>query len=374
MRAIAVMGVVAYHLGIEAIGGGLLGVGVFFTLSGYLITNLLLSEWQSRKRLDLRNFFVRRARRLLPGLSVVLLATPLLAWAVDPDSVQKVSIDAAFGALYISNWAAIVQGESYFDRFGPPGPLDHLWSLAVEEQFYLLWPLLLLVLLQGFRGRIRQVALATGVLASGSAILCAVLYTPGFDQTRAYEGTDTRAFGLLAGAILAMFVPLSGARPDWLMRATQRTAVRLSVDGAGFGALIGILWLFYQADEHTGFLYRGGLVLLSVLTVVVIAAVVVPGSLIAIALGSRLPRWLGARSYGIYLWHVPVISFTGGDPNGEFDLPLVATELGLTLLLAALSWHYIEEPIRHGVRPWRISPRNRHRKQIPVDPAANKIA
>ena len=211
LRALAVAAVVAYHLDFGWAQGGLLGVGVFFTLSGYLITDILLGQWDRGGRLRLGDFWLRRARRLLPALFVMLAVVGVWVNALDRPELPGFRGDVIASALYVSNWWYIAQHASYYAQFAPPAPLDHLWSLAVEEQFYLIWPWLVLVgvwLLTRRRAGARYwMAAATVTLAVASAVEMAVLYHPGFDPTRVYEGTDTRAFGLLSGAALAMVWP-----------------------------------------------------------------------------------------------------------------------------------------------------------------------
>src|SRR5580700_703160 len=196
LRAIAVGAVVAYHVDLGWAQGGLLGVGVFFTLSGYLITDLLLGQQESTDKLQLADFWLRRARRLLPALFVMLAV--VTAWVTIADRVRLSSLRGAVGAAagYYSNWYLIGTHSSYFSRFAPPQPLDHLWSLAVEEQFYLIWPWLLLLGILAIRKRpqaVRWLVVPTLALAAGSAALMLLLYQPGYDPTRIYEGTDTRA-------------------------------------------------------------------------------------------------------------------------------------------------------------------------------------
>ena len=199
LRAIAVIAVIAYHLDPDLIPGGLLGVGVFFTLSGYLITDLLLGQREATGSLKLGDFWMRRARRLLPALFLMLAV--VVAWVTLLDRSQLPSLrgDVLAAVAYVSNWWNIVREASYFARFGPPPPFDHLWSLAVEEQFYLIWPWLLLLGLRFLPGRY-TLALVTLAGAAVSAAAMAIIYQPGIDPTRVYEGTDTRAFGLLVGA------------------------------------------------------------------------------------------------------------------------------------------------------------------------------
>jgi peptidoglycan/LPS O-acetylase OafA/YrhL/lysophospholipase L1-like esterase len=344
LRALAVLAVVAYHEQLGWASGGLLGVGVFFTLSGYLITDLLLGQWSDHGRLDLRDFWLRRGRRLLPALFVMLAA--VTAWVTIADRVRLASLRGAVAAAasYSSNWFLIASSGSYFARFAPPGPLDHLWSLAVEEQFYLIWPWLLLLLLLCLRTRrvsaLKWLALPTLALAGASAVAMALLYHPGLDPTRVYEGTDTRAFGLLIGAALAMVWP--SRRP-----VAPAKRVRMLLDGTGIAGLAVIALMIGQVGQYSPFSYRGGLGLLSLATAAVVAAAACPGSLVGLALGWRPLRWIGVRSYGIYLWHFPVIVLTSPTNSGE-DLPRAALQVTASVALAALSWRFVEEPVRHG--------------------------
>jgi peptidoglycan/LPS O-acetylase OafA/YrhL len=363
LRALAVAAVVAYHLDFGWAQGGLLGVGVFFTLSGYLITDILLGHWDKKGRLGLRDFWLRRARRLLPALFVMLLVVAIWVNTLDRAELPGFRGDVVASALYVSNWWYIGQHASYYAQFAPPAPLDHLWSLAVEEQFYLIWPWLVLfgVLLfgrltiaKGAAGKSRDggylsartrywMAAVTLLLASASAVEMAVLFHPGTDPTRVYEGTDTRAFGLLFGAALAMVWPTRRTRvpkaATWL----------LDVAGVAGLAVIGIL--IWRTNEYSVFMFRGGLVLLSLGTVLVVAAVAVPGGLLGRALGWGPLRWTGVRSYGIYLWHYPLIVLTA--PTliaGGFSTSRAATAAAASVVVAAVSWRFVEEPIRRGFR------------------------
>src|ERR687889_236667 len=315
LRAIAVIAVIAYHLDPDLIPGGLLGVGVFFTLSGYLITDLLLGQREATGSLKLGDFWMRRARRLLPALFLMLAV--VVAWVTLLDRSQLPSLrgDVLAAVAYVSNWWNIVREASYFARFGPPPPLDHLWSLAVEEQFYLIWPWLLLLGLRFLPGRYTM-ALVTLAGAAVSAAAMAVIYQPGIDPTRVYEGTDTRAFGLLVGAALAMVWPSRHLSAALTLRR------RLLLDGAGVVGLVTVALLIWQTNQYSAFLYRGGIVLLSVATVLVVAALAHPASQLGRALGWMPLRWLGVRSYGIYLWHFPIIVLTTPTLNRGINLPL----------------------------------------------------
>jgi peptidoglycan/LPS O-acetylase OafA/YrhL len=379
LRAIAVAAVVAYHLGYGWAQGGLLGVGVFFTLSGYLITDILVGQWAVRGKIRLGNFWMRRARRLLPALFVMLAVVTLWVNAFARSFIPGFRGNVVASVFYGSNWWYIDQHSSYYARFSPPTPLDHLWSLAVEEQFYLVWPwvVLLMVWVAGravkrrrlaaaaagvaptptggadampfLTGRARAVLCAvTLVLAAGSALLMAKLYQPGYDPTRVYEGTDTRACGLLVGAALAMVWPTRrprGAR-------TVPAAARRALDAAGLAGLVTIAVMIWKTNEYSGFMFHGGLVILSVATAAVLAAAVTPGSQIGKALGVQPLRWLGVRSYGIYLWHYPVIVLTAaaGTVGTPASLGRAVTVVAITLAAAAISWQFVEDPIRRGSR------------------------
>ena len=344
LRALAVGAVVAYHMDLGWAQGGLLGVGVFFTLSGYLITDLLLGQYERTGGLQLVDFWLRRARRLLPALFVML--TVVLAWVtlLDRSLLPAVRGAASASAVYVTNWWLIVEHSSYFAQFAPPSPLGHLWSLAVEEQFYLIWPWLLWIGLRWMRkgaGSYKRLAAASLLLAAASAVAMALLYRPGYDPTRIYDGTDTRAFALLIGAALAFVWP-STRLP---VRVDRRS--RWVLDGAGVAGLAVFAVLVWRTSEYSPFLYRGGLVLLSFATALMVAAAASPASRFGRILGGESLRWLGVRSYGIYLWHFPIIVLTtpaaGGDTPSRRVLQLAAI-----IGCAAVSWRYIEEPIRHG--------------------------
>ena len=361
LRALAVAAVVAYHLNFGWAQGGLLGVGVFFTLSGFLITDILLGQWDRAGRLRLGDFWLRRARRLLPALFVMLAVVAVWVNSLDRAELPGFRGDVVASALYVSNWWYIGQHASYYARFAPPAPLDHLWSLAVEEQFYLVWPWLVLSglwLLARRRRRVaggpaggggylsartrRAMAAATVLLAVASAVEMALFYHPGFDPTRVYEGTDTRAFGLLSGAALAMVWPTRRRTP-------LPAAAKWPLDAAGAGGLAVIGLLAWRTNQYAPFLFRGGLVVLSLATVLVVAAVATPGSLLGRALGCGPLRWLGVRSYGIYLWHYPIIVLTvPALATGGISVPRAVLTAAACVAIAAISWKFVEEPVRRG--------------------------
>ena len=340
VRAIAVAAVVGYHLGAPWLPGGLLGVGVFFTLSGYLITTILITTWDRSGTLNLSHFWLRRARRLLPALIMVLIVVLVATPVLDNDVLPERGIEALAAVFYVSNWVTIASDVSYFQRFSGPGPLDHLWSLAVEEQFYLLWPLVLLVLFKALRGRVDRMAQVALGLAAVSFLLMLLLATPGFDNSRAYQGTDARAGGLLIGAALAMVWPPT-------QQASKVSADRrLIVDLSGVAALAIIISMFVFTNEYSMWLYRGGILLLSLATAVLVAAAVHPASVVGPVLGVLPLRWIGERSYGIYLWHLPVVAFMPQAVLATRPLVRAGVQLALIILLSALSWALLENPIR----------------------------
>jgi peptidoglycan/LPS O-acetylase OafA/YrhL/lysophospholipase L1-like esterase len=355
LRAIAVLAVIAYHLGFGWASGGLLGVGIFFTLSGYLITDILLAH-MARRDMRLVDFWLGRARRLLPALFLMLIVVVAWVTVFGPAQPSRFRDAVVAAALYVSNWQLIFADVSYFARFGAPEPLGHLWSLAIEEQFYLLWPFLMLFGVRFIReapgtpASVRpRLAMATLALAAVSAIAMAVLYEPSFDPSRVYDGTDTRAFALLAGAALAM------VWPSRKLTAKIAPGARNLLDGAGALGLVAIVLMIWRTDQYSSFIYHGGLVLLSLATAVLVAALAHPASRLGVLLGWAPLRWIGVRSYGIYLWHFPIIVLTS--PSGPHEANLVrdVLQVGATFAIAALSWRFVEEPVRHGAlgRLWK---------------------
>ena len=374
LRALAVIAVLLYHAELSWIPGGFLGVEVFFVISGYLITALLLAEHRQRGRVDLKAFWLRRARRLLPALYLLLVVTLALAVVFLPEEVARLRNDAVAAFAYVTNWYLIFNNESYFETVGRPSLLLHLWSLAVEEQFYVLWPPLFVVGMMLLRRYTLLVALAG---AAVSALLMVILYQPDVDPSRIYYGTDTRATGLLLGAALAfVWAPRRGtdltlmkrfaaARRRRLRHTSQQRQFRvrwgwtgpLLLDVVGLAALGGLVSFCILLDQYQPFLYQGGLALVALTTVVVIMVTVHPHTRLGAGLLGRWPlRWIGLRSYGIYLWHWPVFMVT----RPELDVlitgtPLLILRLAATLVFADLSYRFVETPIRRGAlgRAWK---------------------
>jgi peptidoglycan/LPS O-acetylase OafA/YrhL len=351
LRALAVAAVVIYHLGASWLPGGFLGVDVFLVISGYLITSLLLAEHRRTGGIELRRFWLRRARRLLPALFLMIVVVLAVMVLVHPGEVARLRGAVLASFAYVANWYFAFADVSYFEQFGRPSIFQHLWSLAVEEQFYLLWPPIIALGLV-FLGR-RWLLAGVLVLIAGSTALAWMLWQPFTDPSRIYYGTDTRAVGLLAGVALAFLFPATRLGP------AKRPGARTVLDALGIVALGGLVFLMLTLGDLDEGLYRGGFLLVGLTTAVLIAVVAHPSSRLGRVFGVSAIVWLGVRSYGIYLWHWPVLMLTRGNQDVPFDgPPLVALQVALTVGVAALSYHYVERPFRrHGMRGVRVSVR-----------------
>ncbi|WP_161988567.1 acyltransferase family protein [Pedococcus bigeumensis] len=376
LRAFAVTAVVLYHLNLPLLPGGYLGVDVFFVISGFLITALLLAELDRWGSVDLAAFWIRRVRRLLPALLLVMVAVVAYAqFLAQPAQRAQLRGDGFATLLYYSNWRFIYAGESYFAQYGDPSPLRHTWSLAIEEQWYLVLPLVLTGLAAlGFLSR-RALAAGFALGAVASALWAAHLYNPDVDPSRVYYGTDTRVQGLLTGACLAA---LLGSRA-WAGRARTskgqvrylalgpwtlplgRQALAHGVGIAGLGAVAAAM-LFLP--DSSSFLYRGGFLVVALASGAVIYASRLPGPL-ATLLSLPPLRWLGRISYGVYLWHWPVIVVLSSERTGLGGLGLALVRIAVTLGLSELSYRLVELPVRRGalrrfprragLRPWLVA-------------------
>jgi peptidoglycan/LPS O-acetylase OafA/YrhL len=340
LRALAVLAVFFYHARVEWMPGGFLGVDLFFVISGYLITSLLLREFRRGGHVDLGRFWLRRARRLLPAVGVLIAVTMVLAAIFEPDRIDQLRGDALASLAYFANWHFAFGDVSYFDQFQRPSLFTHLWSLSVEEQFYLFWPLVFAAGMKLF-GRSR---LLLGVLAGalGSVALAWILFDPGSDASRVYYGTDTHAVGLLVGVALALLWS-----PVELRRHPSGPLVGPILDTIGVLALAYVLLCFLGVHDYDLALYHGGYLWLAIVTALLVAVLAHPAARLGALLGTAPAIWLGLRSYSFYLWHWPVLALTR--PGLDVDVPrgvLIPLQLVAVLALADLSYRYVELPFR----------------------------
>ena len=343
LRGLAVAAVLLFHGGY--LKGGFLGVDLFFVLSGFLITSLLLAEARERGRIDLGHFWARRARRLLPALGLLLAGVALYALVLArPDELHRIRFDGLASAFYFANWRAVFATQTYWELFAKPSPLQHTWSLAIEEQFYVLWPLLLTGVLAWCSRRQRllapRVLALCGVLTLASLVAMYFAYVPG-DTNRAYYGTDTRAASILIGAGLAALIAWRGhATSTRAWRAMQLLAV-------GGAAVLAVEWI--HLDGTSSAIYRGGLLLGALAAIAIIAAVAHPQrGPVHRALEVAPLVGLGIISYGVYLWHWPVFVVLDPERVHLTGWPLFGVRVLVTLAIAIASYAVVEHPIRRG--------------------------
>lgn len=337
LRALAVIMVLAYHLKMPFAKSGLLGVTVFFVISGYLITGILINEIEESGGVDLKNFWLRRIRRLLPAVLSMAVVMIFVSAVVNRVVFTKGCNDLLSAVFGYNNWWQIFRKVSYFENAGAPSPFTHCWSLAIETQFYLIYPILL-ILLSKARNRGKVFAAVTAVLALISVVLMGVLYSPDGDPSRVYYGTDTRAFSLLIGALAAI------QKEYHIIKVKLRGKLWAVIGSISVLILIGMMMLI---SSYSSFLYYGGQAIVSVLAAFVVYAVTVSRSLLNIILGSNILKWIGDRSYSIYLWHYPIIVLMSGGKRATWWI--VILEVVLSVGFAELSYRFIETPVRHGI-------------------------
>ena len=374
IRAIAVIMVLAYHLKLALFKSGFLGVTVFFVLSGYLITGILISEVEEEGTIDLKNFWLRRIRRLVPAVMSMAVVIIFVSAVVNKIIFTKGCKDFLASVLGFNNWWQIFNKVSYFEAAGVPSPFTHCWSLAIETQFYLIYPLILLGIYKLVKsrgeGRAKRGLLFAGVtllLALISVILMIVLFDPQQDASRVYYGTDTRAFSLLFGALLAIL---------WEYRMVPRrlsASVNMVLGSVSFAVL---LVMTIAINGSSNFWYRGGQFVGTILTVLVIYTVSGRKTWLSRFLSNPVLKWIGDRSYSIYLWHYPIILLISKGIKASWWITLI--EIVLSVVLAELSYRFIETPIRHGIigeylNILRSRPKSRQEKKRQVQVARRSL-
>lgn len=358
LRGIAVLAVIIYHADVSLLVGGFLGVDVFFVLSGFLITTLLINELTETNTVDRARFYIRRIRRLMPALFLVLFFSILVSGLFVLDAAYHVRRDLPWAMTFVLNWSYLFFEQSYFVNISRPPLLQHLWSLSVEEQFYVIWPIMLIGLYKVKIGNITprvKIFIASTVLAIAStAWMVHLSVANGFpipnDPSRVYFGTDTHAMGLLVGCAAAAL---------W---QSERLNERLTPDraaamnGLGLFSIAGLAYFFLYVSELSEFLYRGGFLVLSILTAILVVVAAHPGLKFGQRLGNPVLKWFGDRSYGIYLWHWPifVLMRSGIDIQWPDSIAFVV-KIAIVLIIADLSYRYIELPIRQGAIGSRLS-------------------
>ncbi|MDF0285128.1 acyltransferase family protein [Staphylococcus pseudintermedius] len=339
VRAVAVIAIIIYHLNPQWLSGGFLGVDTFFVISGYLITSLLLTEYHNTGKIELMSFWLRRVKRLIPAVLFLVMGVIVLSLIFMPTEIQKVRADSIAAIFYVSNWWYIMQNVDYFEQFAVQ-PLKHLWSLAIEEQFYLVFPIVLLSLLSFIR-RLKSIRIIFLILLVISMIAIMVLYVPNENVARVYFGTDTRIQTLLMGVLLAL------VWPPFQLKAKVNRQMRTMIDTAGVVGLAILFICFKFVSETNSILYYGGFFLISTVTLLVIASSVHPSGYFAKFLGNKVFTFIGSRSYSLYLWHYPIIVLIHHQfVQGQIPPLVYVVEILLMVLMAEFSYKFIEQPFR----------------------------
>lgn len=347
IRAIAVIAIIIFHLNPKWLPGGFLGVDTFFVISGYLIAMLLINEYEKTGTINILQFWIRRMKRLFPPVLFMILIVIQYIIFFDQSLLYQLKKDVIAALLYISNWWYIFDGLSYFESF-EARPLEHLWSLAIEEQFYLLFPLILILMLNKWSKK--NILLLFFVVSILSAILMSTLYDPAANVSRIYFGTDTRLQTLLLGVMCAFIWPAFKLKRD-----APRILVVI-IDFLGFIGLIVLMYSIYKLSEHSAFLFNGGFYVLGIFTVLIIMAAVHPSSIMSRLLGIKPLTVIGKYSYSLYLWHYPVIVLMQKHfVQGQVPIYIHISSVILTIVLAVFSYKLIERPYRlNGLKVFTI--------------------
>lgn len=351
LRAIAVLGIIIYHLNKRWLTGGFLGVDTFFVISGYLITSLLLKEYDDTGIIKLKSFWIRRLKRLLPAVIVLLMVVGTATLLLKSDNIIRVKHDIIAAIFYVSNWWYIAKDVNYFEQFSFM-PLKHLWSLAIEEQFYIFFPVILVTLLLTIKKRYKIGFIFWGVSIISLGLMM-FIYSINGDHSRVYFGTDTRLQTLLLGVILAFLWP------PFKLKNDPPKVVKYVIDSIGSLSFIVLILLFFIINDETNWIYDGGFYLISILTLFIIASVVHPSTWIAKIFSNPVLVFIGKRSYSLYLWHFAVISFVHSYyVDGQIPVYVYFIDISLTIIFAELSYRFIETPFRkEGIKAlnWRPS-------------------
>lgn len=351
LRAIAVLGIIIYHLNKQWLTGGFLGVDTFFVISGYLITSLLLKEYDDTGIIKLKSFWIRRLKRLLPAVIVLLMVVGTATLLLKSDNIIRVKHDIIAAIFYVSNWWYIAKDVNYFEQFSFM-PLKHLWSLAIEEQFYIFFPVILVTLLLTIKKRYKIGFIFWGVSIISLGLMM-FIYSINGDHSRVYFGTDTRLQTLLLGVILAFLWP------PFKLKNDPPKVVKYVIDSIGSLSFIVLILLFFIINDETNWIYDGGFYLISILTLFIIASVVHPSTWIAKIFSNPVLVFIGKRSYSLYLWHFAAISFVHSYyVDGQIPVYVYFIDISLTIIFAELSYRFIETPFRkEGIKAlnWRPS-------------------